>query len=52
MRTRVHWLVKGLSQVALDILVFAVAVVAAYFMRFEGVPPAEFLRQMLILLPL
>jgi FlaA1/EpsC-like NDP-sugar epimerase len=51
MRTRVHWLVKGFSQVALDILVFAAAVVAAYFMRFEGVPPADFLRQMLILLP-
>jgi FlaA1/EpsC-like NDP-sugar epimerase len=51
MRTRVHWFIKGISQVALDILVFAAAIVAAYFMRFEGPPPADFLRQMLILLP-
>ena len=51
MRARVHWLVQGVSQVVLDLLVFAAAAVAAYFIRFEGQPPADFLRQMTILVP-
>jgi len=51
MRKRVHSLVRGSRQVGLDALVFAAAFVSAYIMRFEGTPPADFLRQMGILLP-
>ncbi len=51
MRTRVQWLVQGVSQVIVDLLVFAAAAVAAYLIRFEGWPAGDFLRQMTILVP-
>ena len=51
MRKRVRWLVQGISQVVLDLLVFAAAAVAAYLIRFEGWPPGDFLRQMAFLVP-
>jgi FlaA1/EpsC-like NDP-sugar epimerase len=51
MRTRVQWLVQGISQVVLDLLVFAASAAAAYLIRFEGVPPGDFLRQMATLVP-
>jgi FlaA1/EpsC-like NDP-sugar epimerase len=51
MRTRVQGLVQGIGQVVVDLLVFAAAAVAAYGIRFEGLPPTDFLRQMTVLVP-
>lgn len=51
MKKRVRWLIQGIGQVVLDILVFAAAAVAAYLIRFEGLPPGGFLRQMALLVP-
>ncbi len=51
MKRRIRLLLKAGSQFFLDILVFALALVAAYAIRFEGLPDGGFLRQMTVLLP-
>jgi len=39
------------SQGIIDLIVFALSLFAAYFIRFEGAIPGEFMRQMAVLLP-
>jgi FlaA1/EpsC-like NDP-sugar epimerase len=42
---------RKLSQGIFDLIVFALSLFAAYFIRFEGVIPDEFIRQIAVLLP-
>jgi FlaA1/EpsC-like NDP-sugar epimerase len=42
---------RKLSQGIVDLIVFALSLFAAYFIRFEGVIPNEFVRQIAVLLP-
>jgi FlaA1/EpsC-like NDP-sugar epimerase len=43
--------VRRLSQGILDLIIFALSLFAAYTIRFEGVIPDEFIRQLAVLLP-
>lgn len=42
---------RKLSQGIIDLIVFALSLFAAYFIRFEGSLPGEFIRQIAVLLP-
>ena len=42
---------RKINQLVVDILVFVFSYVAAYFIRFEGVPSGFFLKQLFVLLP-
>ncbi len=46
-----HKFLKRTNQVILDLLVFMLAYLLSYLLRFEGVPPAGALDQMVILFP-
>ena len=42
---------RKLSQGIIDLIVFALSLFAAYFIRFEGVIPDEFIKQIAVLMP-
>lgn len=51
MKQRFRLLLKARSQFLLDILVFLLALVSSYIIRFEGIPGGGFFKQMMVLLP-